>query len=306
MAATSGGGLWPAEASSAAPSLSLLPPVELGGRPVEASSSSFEDGLAPLLLQALLGAPQSASTLATEHVLVARGIPTTPKNLLLRIRRGEYVDFPELLPAVNTADNSSALGGQTTRFSLIPGYEVVRSQRRTIATITDWMQAFLVYMAAVVSADPSMTVELLAYALTVIRDSQNFDGLHWRAYNTHFRINAAASGNRSWSTLDTDLYTRFFTGRARPAALCLQCDSSAHGDADCPQRLGPSRAFRKSVNSNSGAEAPPAKRRLWPSDTCSQFNARGTCSFAERCKYRHTCGECGGDHPARSCAAKKA
>ena len=33
---------------------------------------------------------------------------------------------------------------------------------------------------------------------------------------THFRINAAASGNWSWSSLDTDLYTRFFTGRARP------------------------------------------------------------------------------------------
>ena len=64
MTTTSGGGvsslsgLWSAAASSAAPSLShLLPPSELGGRPVEASSSSLDDGLAPLLLQALMGAP---------------------------------------------------------------------------------------------------------------------------------------------------------------------------------------------------------------------------------------------------------
>ena len=135
---------------------------------------------------------------------------------------------------MNAADHSSALGGQTARFSLIPGYEVVRRRRRTIATITDWMQAFLVYTAAVVSADSSMMLELLAYALTVIRASHNFDGLHWRAYDTHCRINAAASSNRSWSALDTDLYTRFFTGRARSAALCSQCDSSAHGEADCP------------------------------------------------------------------------
>ena len=59
------------------------------------------------------------------------------------------------------------------RFSLLPGYEVVHRQKRNISSITDWMQAFLVYSAAVVSADPSRTLELLAYALTVIRASQN-------------------------------------------------------------------------------------------------------------------------------------
>ena len=115
------------------------------------------------------------------------------------------------------------------------------------------MQAFLVYSAAVVSADPSRTLELLAYALTVIRASQKVDGLHWRAYDTHFRINAAASANRSWSSLDTDLYTRFLTGRARPANLCLYCESSAHGDSECPHRPGPSRGSRKATGS--GEEA---------------------------------------------------
>ena len=132
----------------------------------------------------------------TKWVLVANGIPTIPKTLLLRIRRGEYVDFVDLLPAVNTADQSSALGGQIARFSLLPGYEVVHRRGPNIATITDWMQAFIVYAAAVVSADTSRTFELLAYTLTVIRASQHFGGLHWRAYDTHYHINAAASSNR--------------------------------------------------------------------------------------------------------------
>ena len=269
----------------------------LGENPFEVASSSTDSGLAPLLLQALLGAPWSASAVVTQHVLVANGIPTIPKNLLLRIRRGEYVDFADLLPAVNPADQSSAL-----RFSLLPGYEVVRRRRHNISTISEWMQAFIVYAAAVVSADPSMALEMLAYALTVILASQHFDGLHWRAYDTHYCINVAASGNRSWSNLDTDLYTPFFTGRENPVALCSYCDSSAHGDSDCLHRPGPSRGSRKA---SSYGEAPPAKRRPWPADTCSQFNARGTCTFGERCKYRHTCGECGGDHPARSCSSSK-
>jgi hypothetical protein len=109
---------------------------------------------------------------ATERVLVANGIP---KNLLLLIRRWEYVDFADILSAVNAADQSSALGGHIARFSLLPGYEVVRRRRRNICTISDWMQAFIVYAAAVVSTDPSMALELLAYALTVIRASQHFD-----------------------------------------------------------------------------------------------------------------------------------
>ena len=157
------------------------------------------------------------------------------------------------------------------------------------------MQAFIVYTAAVVSADPSMALELLSYALTVIRASQHFDGLHWRAYDTHYRINAAASGNRSWSNLDTDLYTRFFTARVKLVAVCTYCDSSAHGDPDYPHRPGPSRGSRKA---SSSWEAPSAKRRPWPADTCLQFNARCTCSFGDKCKFRHTCGECGGDHSA--------
>ena len=56
------------------------------------------------------------------------------------------------------------------------------------------MQAFLVYSAAVVSADPSRTLELLAYALTVIRASQNFDGLHWQAYDTQLSYQRSSLG----------------------------------------------------------------------------------------------------------------
>ena len=46
-----------------------------------------------------------------------------------------------------------------------------------------------------------MVTELLAYQLTIIKASQHYDGLQWRAYDTHFRVAAAATGNRSWSKL---------------------------------------------------------------------------------------------------------
>lgn len=90
------------------------------------------------------------------------------------------------------------------------------------------MQAFAVYMATLVSARPSV---LLAYMLTIIKASQQYDGLYWRSY----MVTAMASGNRSWSCLDTELYSCFFTERAKPVVTCNTCDSTEHLSADCPQ-----------------------------------------------------------------------
>ena len=67
----------------------------------------------------------------------------------------------------------------------------------------DWCQAFVIYMAAMVSHHPSATLELLAY---------QYDGLYWRAYDTNYRLTAAATGNRTWSRLDTDLLQGFSLG----------------------------------------------------------------------------------------------
>ena len=107
--------------------------------------------------------------------------------------------------------------------------------------IAQWIQAFTIYTAALVSAHHSATLELLAYSLTIIKVSQQYDGLLWRSYDVNYRVTAAASGNRRWSRLDTDLFTRFFTGRARLFNPCSVCDSGLpHGSKqDCLQTRVP-------------------------------------------------------------------
>ena len=34
----------------------------------------------------------------------------------------------------------------------------------------------------------SVVLELLAYILTIIKASQQYDGMYWRAYDTHYRM----------------------------------------------------------------------------------------------------------------------
>ena len=123
---------------------------------------------------------------------MGQGLPTIPKPLLQKIRNWEFMDLALLLSTSTTQDSSQVDSPPVARFSLFAGCEVVRHKRRQINSIADWIQAFVVYMAAIVSAHPPATLELLANMLTIINASQQYDGLYWRSYDTNYKITAAA------------------------------------------------------------------------------------------------------------------
>ena len=62
--------------------------------------------------------------------------------------------------------------------------------------------------------------------------SQQYIVLYWRAYDIIYPLMAAVMGSHTWSCFDTDLFTRFFTRRARLVAVCSVCDSVSHLMAD--------------------------------------------------------------------------
>ena len=132
--------------------------------------------------------------------------------------------------------------------------------------------------------------------------SQQYDGLQWRVYDTHFRVSVAATGNKSWSKLDTDLYTHFFTGRAKLVSTFSSCDSTQHTHLHCP-KPGCKRELGK-LPADSASAAWGKKRSQWHPDVCAQFNSLGSCSFGLKCKYKHVCGKCAGGHSAKTCSFK--
>ena len=140
-------------------------------------------------------------------------------------------------------------------FTLFPGCEFVRQKKKQIESNTDWIQAFTLYTVALTSKFPSATCELLAYQLTIIKASEQYDGLYWRAYDTHYRINTAATGNKQWLQLDTDLYTRF-TSRAKAVTACSMCDGTHHSTADCLRRQ------RKRELGKTSTQSPPMKKKM--------------------------------------------
>ena len=258
------------------------------------------DSVLTWVLQSLL--PHTSTTGSGECVLLRNGLPCLPKKLVTKIRAWEFVDLAELLPTANASESATLSGIPSTHFSLFPGCEVVSHRKRRISNIVDWCQAIDIYMAAVVSEHPSASLKLIVYMLTIIKASQQYDGLCWRAYDTNYRLAAAASGNCTWSRLDTDLFTRFLTGRARLVATCVYCDNTGHCFSDCPEECQASRERSKMLFGT-----PPLKqRRNWPPLACGDFNAKGTCIFGLSCKYCHVCAECGSQHVAKECTSDQA
>ena len=203
-----------------------MPTAAASSAPAAATGTGTSLGAMPASIPALPLMSTAAAPLSVSWSQLGNDLPALPKKLLTKIRNWEYIELADLLPVPHSAGDPYVNGPPAARFPLFPGCEVVRHKRRQIVSISQWTQAFTIYTAA---------LELLAYMLTPIRASQQYDGLCWRSYDTNHRIAAAASGNRSWSKLDTDLFTRFFTGRVRKVNPCMVCDALTHTSIDCPE-----------------------------------------------------------------------
>ena len=117
------------------------------------------------------------------------------------------------------------------------------SARRTrkVINIYTWVECFSIcmYMSVLTPVHPEVIPELMAYLSTIVRVSQDFVGLAWVRYNAGFHWQAALTGNRSWSQINTTLYTLCFTVNTLSTTRCELCFASSHSAAKCEQRGDP-------------------------------------------------------------------
>ena len=253
-----------------------------------------------MMLNAVTGnLPQSAVT--GNRVFISHGLP---KTLLESIQRWEFVDLVELLPAPSVHD---ALANTSARFTLFPGCELVRPNRRQIESITDFVKAFTVFMAAVLQKYPAQTSELLAYQL---KAAQQYDGLQWRAYDTHFRVSAAATENKSWPKLSVH---QICHGESQGGCYMLTVQQHSVFSNQLPVRGSHQVTYHGRSCGDNGTRTSVHSIMLPVSakganlstflenvqDPTPQSYAPGQC---QGCKFKHICGECAGSHTAKLCS----
>ena len=152
-----------------------------------------QDRAPPLNLGDLL--PKSVpgvSSNKNKGVLIGAGFPPIPASLAERILKWEYIDMAELVPYIWSLPWST---GQPSK------------PCRQVRDIAVWMQCFACYTAVLSTRFPENTPYLLAYMVTILGATQEFEG-SWTTYDTAYRQQMAVSGNRDWSQTNGSLFTK--------------------------------------------------------------------------------------------------
>ena len=146
------------------------------------------------------------------------GLPPVPDKLAERITCWEYVDMADIVtvlwPLPNVPESTSSK---------------IRQQIQDI----NLSIGFITVMA---SKFPEYIPQLLAYMVTIFKASQEYKGAAWAAYDVAYCQQAAATGHRRWSEVNTSLYAVCFTSIGKRALRCEVCLSAGHCTMDCPAK----------------------------------------------------------------------
>ena len=243
--------------------------------------------------------PLAASTVppTPTGVYVGDGLAPVPPKLACRIRQWEYVDMGEMLPEfwMGKEEEAASKKGQSRR-------------SRKVTDIFTWLQCYATYVSVLGPHAPEAIPELMAYMATIIRVSQDYQGLAWVRYDAGFRRQAALTGNRLWSRVNSTLYTVCFTGNAQTTTRCELCFGSTHSAKDCALQGDPDPEMQTRVKAVESAllamtskfgvraSGPPVS----PSGQVCRLYNKGSCTYP-RCRHSHVCSNCGGNHAAVSC-----
>ena len=256
------------------------------------ATNTWPGGLARGLTQLLI--PPTAPKAGTK---ISNGLPPVPEKLVAKIRRGEFVELHELLPEC-LAESMDSTG------------PIPRSRaRKKLNDISVWLQCFALYVGVLASSKPALVPDLMAYMISIIRASQEFERSAWMVYDDAYRRQAAAAGDQwQWSQVNPSLYTICFTGKVKRTGRCERCLSAAHkteecslpneDDPDMAKRLKTIEAAVMALTQSSSSSVP----RGQSGEICRKYN-RGECTF-RYCKYGHRCVTCRGNHPAVECPSK--
>ena len=142
-----------------------------------------------------------------------------------------------------------------------------------------YRQCFAVFVGVVAKTPPEAVPGLMAYMISIIRASQEYEGAAWAAYDAAFRRQAAATGQRDWGKINSSLYTICFTGKAKRSQRYDNCLSAAHKTAECyavgdeePDVAGRVRAVESALLAFSTNHGSPAGRGPRSAEVCRLFN----------------------------------
>ena len=220
---------------------------------------------------------------------VGAGLPPVPKKLVNRIQAGEFVDMAELLP--------DRMGCTAALFHNEKVDKLLKSKRRQVSTITEWIQCFSIYAAVLTAKHPNRIQDLLGYQALIVEACSEYNNEAWLGYDRQFRQMAAASPGITWARIDPTLWNMAFTGQAK-AVRCKFCFSLTHVSEECD--WAPTARVATTLVTVAPPPTPTLQQWKNAGQICYSWNQSSDphCPYPS-CKYQHICLFCAKDPQAQ-------
>ena len=227
-------------------------------------------------------------------------LPPLSEKVTKEIKNKEFINFNTLLPNV-LYDASSELENLYLKVNPSPSGEQSLSfsskndRKKKIIDASSWLEAWNIYIRAMVHFHPELAPELLVYQESICTYQRLYPASAWLKYDAAFRMNNATNKALSWSRHDEYAFNRFIRcPTVESSPRCFICSSPQHLANTCPQKR-----FRVKQEAPASPQFSPRQSSSSSPSFCKYFNiARCT---NQNCRFAHKCRNCQGNHPAFSC-----
>ena len=298
-------------------------------RPALDSGNNPFSSILPLLMSLPTGGePKDKTDPKPSRYLTAKGLPTLPMKTVEKVWSGEYVDMEEFLPAPRSLrlaeQGKSASTLQESLVGALNQFQATQGQRgqHRVMDIITWVRCFTLYIAVMAKKSAEMIPCMVAHLHTVLRLHQKAaNKLAWLEYDIQFRMEIAASEDRSWTCGDPWQYVSCLPGPSlmsdpfdvaewdeRQTQGCVQDlqqqTGSGQAVSDANAFTGKGKRPLDLGSSKGGASVRLPAKKPRKSGICRLLNsAPGGCPYGRECIFTHRCSNCGAmnEHGRLSC-----
>jgi hypothetical protein len=224
-----------------------------------------------------------------------------------KIVNGEFIEFSQLLQVDDSQGESNKALWMNDQGQLV--WEDCRPKQQ-VTSIHNWTSAFLIFSAIFLEAHPHRTQELLKYASLIRTAAARYQGWGWREYDKQFRMRQQIQPQRSWASIDNELWTLYAATTASSQYVRPKYGRWSSNSGPFRRFSQPTRFSSTQNQQRSFAKVPPYTRFATPSQqryggqVCFAFNEAGCARM--QCRYLHKCTTCNGfGHGASGCNSKK-
>ena len=191
-----------------------------------------------------------------------------PQKLREKIWEGQFIDLSLLLKTARDLETDMTQG----ELKIQDGKIIIsKNERSSYLTIERWTSAFLIYMSIYLEKYRTRAQELLKYMRDIRLAASRSNG--WFKYDEQFRLRMSADIHSSWASINTEFWLLYISGSQRPST-----DNAVKGNPLPPVTLGST-----------------------VKNYCNHYNSGNNCRFFPRCRYKHACKSCDGQHPSVRC-----